>query len=249
MTRSAVGVAACLVAVALAMCTFERWLGRRARHDLAWTVALVMFAIAAGALAGGAGVGWGGAGFRVFYLFGAVLNVPFLALGTVYLLGGAALGDRVAVALLGASGFATGAIVSAPFTHPLPVERLAQGSQVFGVLPRVLAGVGSGVGAVVVLGGALWSAWRARRSRAAALAWGNVLIAAGILVTGGSGLLNSVFDAMTAFSVTLLVGISLLFAGFVLATTDRPTADRPTADRPTADRPTADRPLPTPPHV
>ena len=32
--------------------------------------------------------------FRLFYLFGAVLNVPFLALGTVYLLGGVRRGDR-----------------------------------------------------------------------------------------------------------------------------------------------------------
>ena len=39
--------------------------------------------------------GWSAASFRVFYLAGAILNVPWLALGTVYLLAGQQIGDRV----------------------------------------------------------------------------------------------------------------------------------------------------------
>lgn len=35
---------------------------------------------------------------------------------------------------------------------------------------------------------------------------------------GAGGLFNSVLDAMEAFAVTLLVGITLLFAGFLVAT-------------------------------
>ena len=99
----------------------------------------------------------------------------------------------------------------------------------FGALPRVLAAVASGAGATVVLVGAAWSAWRLwRRShggsetrpyRAARLVGANLLIAAGTLVLGAGGLFNSVFDAMTAFAATLLVGITMLFAGFLLATT------------------------------
>ena len=86
--------AATLVAVAFTFCTLDRWLSRRRRHDLAWTVALAMFAIGLGALWLGASTGWHGPTFRVFYLFGAVLNVPWLALGTVYLLAGQRTGDR-----------------------------------------------------------------------------------------------------------------------------------------------------------
>jgi len=210
--RTAVSVAAALVALAFAGSTFERWLARRRPHELAWSGALTLFVVAAGALAAGAGLGWNGPTFRVFYLFGAILDVPFLALGTVYLLGGRRVGDRAAlvVALLGA--FAVGVVVTAPFTAPIPAHTLVQGSKVFGVLPRVLAGVASAGGAAVILGGALWSIWR-RRSVVA-----NALIAAGTLVLGASGVFNSVLDAMTAFAVALMVGIALIFAGFLVAT-------------------------------
>src|SRR5205823_7594334 len=104
-----------------------------------------------------------------------------------------------------------------------------RGSEVFGPLPRVLAAVASSVGALVVLGGAAWSAWRLARGRrtgstgragavTARLVGANLLIAGGTLVLGAGGILNSVLDEMEGFAVTLVVGISLIFAGFLLAT-------------------------------
>ncbi len=216
MGRIAVSVAAALVALAFACSTFERWLARRRRHELAWSGALALFVVAAAALAAGAGIGWDGPVFRVFYLFGAILNVPFLALGTVYLLGGTRVGDRVALGLGLAGAFAVGVVVTAPFTAPIPRHTLVQGSHVLGVLPRVLAGVSSAGGALVILAGAAWSIVRQRRARAVV---SNGLIALGTLVLGASGVFNSVFDAMSAFAVALLVGITVIFAGFLVATT------------------------------
>jgi hypothetical protein len=205
------------------MSTFERWLARRRRHELMWSIALLMFAVAAGALAAGAAIGWSGPVFRVFFLFGAIANVPFLALGTVYLLGGRRPGDIAAAAVTIATAFAAGVITVAPFTAPLPRHRLAQASDVFGPLPRVFAGVASGGGALVVVGGALWSVWRARprgaeRAAGSRLVVSNSLIALGTLITGASGILNSVLDQMTGFAVALLVGIAVIFAGFLVAT-------------------------------
>src|SRR5437588_672718 len=84
-------------------------------------------------------------------------------------------------------------------------DRLPQGSQVFGALPRVLAAVASGGGALVVFGGAAWSA---RRHRRGPRLWANVLIAAGTLILSASGLLNSVLDEMEAFAVTLAIGVT-----------------------------------------
>ncbi len=216
MGRTAVSVSAALVALAFACSTFERWLARGRRHELAWSGALALFVVAAAALAAGAGLGWNGVTFRLFYLFGAILNVPFLALGTVYLLGGTRVGDRAAIALGLLGAFAVGVVVTAPFTAPLPRHTLVQGSKVFPVLPRVLAGVASGGGATVILAGAVWSIARRREGRAIV---SNGLIAVGTLVLGGSGVFNSVLDAMTAFSVALMVGIALIFAGFLVATT------------------------------
>jgi hypothetical protein len=113
------------------------------------------------------------------------------------------------------TAFAAGVMATAPFTHALPHTELAQGSRVLGVLPRVLAAAASGGGALVVFGGAAYSAVRRRGDRRLLL--GNLLIAAGTALLGASGLLNSVFDAMTAFAVTLVAGITVLFAGFLVA--------------------------------
>ena len=216
MGRTAVSVSAALVALAFACSTFERWLARRRRHELAWSGALLLFVVAAASLAVGAGLGWDGATFRVFYLFGAILNVPFLALGTVYLLWGPRIGDRVAVGLGMLGTFAVGVVVTAPFTAPIPRHTLVQGSHVFPVLPRVLAGVASGGGALLIVAGAVWSIARRRETRSII---SNGLIAVGTLVLGGSGLFNSLLDAMTAFAVALMIGIALIFAGFLVATT------------------------------
>src|SRR5207253_7174864 len=137
---------AAMVALAFAMSTFERWLARRRRHELAWSVSLLMFALASGALAAGAAGGWNGVWFRLFYFFGAIANVPFLALGTIYLLAGRRVGDRWGAGIALITAFAGGVIVVAPFTAPLPRHTLAQGADVFGPLPRVLAAVASAAG-------------------------------------------------------------------------------------------------------
>ncbi|MDP9072275.1 MAG: hypothetical protein M3N68_13535 [Actinomycetota bacterium] len=219
MLHTALAVAAALVSLAFAMSTFERWLVRRRRHELAWSAALAMFSLASAALAAGGALGWSPATFRVFYLFGAITNVPFLALGTVYLLGGRRLGDAWAVAVCLFAAFAAGVVWVAPLTAPLPRHELARGSEVFAALPRVLAAVASSVGALVVVAGAVWSAARGRDRR---LVVANALIALGTVVTGASGLFNAVLDEMTAFAVALVVGISVIFAGFLVATAARP---------------------------
>lgn len=64
---------------------FRRWDtgGRSNPALLAWTVSLGMFSVASTALLIGVVAGWSSPVFHVFYLFGAVLNVPWLALGSV----------------------------------------------------------------------------------------------------------------------------------------------------------------------
>src|SRR5688500_20207433 len=81
----ALAAAATLLALAFALCTLERWLDRRKSHEAAWTAALFLFSAASAALWAGAAFGWKGRWFRLFYLFGAIGNVPYLAVGTVYL--------------------------------------------------------------------------------------------------------------------------------------------------------------------
>ena len=224
--QTALAVAAGLVALAFGCSTFERWLARRRRHELAWSVALGFFSLAAFALAAGAAMGWDPLTFRLFYLFGAIVNVPFLALGTVYLLGGRRRGDVTGAVVALACAFAAGVVLTEPLRGPLPADQLVQGSDVFGPGPRVFAALASGLGALTIFLGAAWSAIRFRRGR---MLWSNVLIAVGTLVLSGSGLLNSVLDEMEGFAVTLVAGISVIFAGFLVATGGSARSPQPPA--------------------
>src|SRR4051812_44514967 len=175
---------------------------RRRPHELAWTISLAFFALGAGAMWWAETIGWTLASFRVFFLAGAVLNVPWLALGTVYLLAGERVGDRCRSWLLFLSGLATGIVLFAPAAGAVTGNEMPTGKDVFGVAPRVLAAVFSGVPALVIIGGALWSAWRLARHRTPALpgvtrapvaprrlVLGNVLIATGTLILSASGTL------------------------------------------------------------
>jgi hypothetical protein len=213
--QTSLATAAALVALLFALSAFERWLGRRAPYELAWSFALLLFCLAAATLAAGAAAGWSAVLFRAFYFLGAVANVPVLAVGTVFLVGGPRWGRRGAVAVAVGVAFAAGVIAIAPLTGDVPENRLPKGSEVFGVLPRALAAIASGGGAAVVLGGAVWSGWRLRFG---ARFWSNMLVALGTIVLSASGLLNSVLGEMEAFSVTLLAGVILIFAGFVVGT-------------------------------
>jgi hypothetical protein len=237
---AALAAAATLVAAAFGLSTLDRWLRRRRPHELAWTIALALFVVGAGALWWAESRGWGEAVFRVFFLAGAVLNVPWLGLGTVYLLAGVRWGDRVRTWLIGLSGFAVGVVLLAPFTAPVPTDEMPRGAEVFGPWPRVLAGVGSAVPAAVIITGALWSAWRVARGRVPSLdragrrsmaspgrlAAGNVLIATGALVLSASGTLAGRLGADRAFALTLLVGICVLFVGFLVASSAAQASSR-----------------------
>jgi hypothetical protein len=216
----AAAAATTLVSLAFCLSTLERWLDRRRPYELAWTIALAEFAAASAAQWWGASMGWSGPAFRAFYLFGPILSVPELALGTVALLGSAHTGAVARRVVHNWALVSIGVLLVAPLTGPIDPATLPQGSDVFGPLPRILAAIGSGVGALVIIGGAVWSAVRlARRRTTPRLVAANSLIAAGTVVLSVGGLFNSVADEMTGFALAHALGISLVFAGFL--TTNR----------------------------
>jgi hypothetical protein len=206
-TTKAVAAAAAVIAFAFALSTFERWLAARRPQELAWSAALALFTLGALSLWLGATLGWAPWSFRLFYLFGAIVNVPVLALGSVYLVHRRA-GHLTAAVLAVGLGFAAGVMAIAPVGRIVPDE-LPQGSDVLGALPRILAATCSAGGALAVFTIAVLSIVRRRR------VLGNALIALGTLTLSASGLLNSVLGEMDAFAVTLTIGVSILFAGFL----------------------------------
>lgn len=231
---SALGAAATLVASAFALCTGERWLRRRRPHEAAWTQSLIMFALGSLAYWWAGAVGWNSANFRAFYLFGAILNVPYLAVGTVFLLGGSVIGRRVRFGVHLLATFCAGALLTAPTVGEIPATGLPEGREVFGVGPRVMAAVGSGVAATVLIVGAVWSVWRlVRGSRRRAVASSvmsprrlvvtNVAIAIGSLVLGAGGTFFTSSEQEIGFGILLVTGIVILFAGFLVT----PAAESP----------------------
>ncbi|MDX1659414.1 MAG: hypothetical protein R3343_11390 [Nitriliruptorales bacterium] len=74
---------ATVVSARFAWQLLARWRERRRNVALGyWGASLAMFSLASAALLAGALIDWTSPTFRVFYLFGAVLNVPWLALGS-----------------------------------------------------------------------------------------------------------------------------------------------------------------------
>ncbi len=212
MVDTALAAGAAALAAAFSVATWERWLLKRRRHELAWSASFACYAVASLALALGVAGGWNGFVFRLFYGAGAVATVPILAIGTVYLHYGRRTGDIVAGVTVVLVAIGVGVVMGSPFTHAIPLDGIPQGSKLFGAGPRVFAAVGSGVGATAVIVGSVYSALRGR----AALA--NTLIALGVVANGASGLLNSLVGETRGFVVMLAIGITLLFAGFLLAT-------------------------------
>jgi hypothetical protein len=220
---AALGFVATAIATVFAQATLVRFTRDKRRYDRAWTVALAMYAAASAALATGESTGWDSGTFRVFYLFGAALNVPWLALGSVELLFGEKVGRRATGAVLLFTGLAAGVVMAAPIEGTIePADGIPSGKELFDAGPRVIAAVGSGVGATVVLALAVWSAARYLVQRdvvgARRLAASNVLIALGVLVASSGGLLHGLVGEDEAFAISTVVAISVIYAGFLLAT-------------------------------
>src|SRR5205085_3955847 len=79
-------LAAGVVAAVFAALLVRRNLGKRRPHEIAWAIALALFAGGSFAMFLGVVSGWSSADYRAYWLLGAVLNVPFLAMGELYLL-------------------------------------------------------------------------------------------------------------------------------------------------------------------
>jgi len=234
---------AALIALAFALMCLDRFLNRRQPQELAWSVAMALFSIGSVALWFGESVGWNALAFRIFFLAGAVLNVAWLALGTLYLLAGPRVGDVVRAWLIAASSFASGVVLFVPLKTSVSGHELPTGREVFGPFSRALAAIGSGVPALVIIGGAVWSAWRIMRGNSPSLtssvrrqissprrlALGNTLIAVGTLVLSGSGSLAGRFGKDQAFAITLLAGVTVLFVGFLVASNSLARTRRMTA--------------------
>jgi hypothetical protein len=216
-------LAAALVSGTFSASLIRQFVRRHGPHQLAWGIALGTFAAASVFAAVGMLAGWSGPIFRLYYLFGALVNVPVLALGTLYLYFPRRVGHLAALGVAAASLYAAVAVMSADLVEaPLGITgAIPMGSEVMAPAVRALSRYYSYAGFLIVVAGAVWSAVKlARRpgDRFKRLAQGNGLIAAGTVVVA----LGSAFARQgqgSVFAVGLAVGVTVMYLGFLRTST------------------------------
>lgn len=223
-------ILAAAVSLVFSLHLLWRFSRRGALSEGLWAVAMGMFAAASVALAMGVADGWTAAEFRAYWLFGAVLVVPYLAQGELYLL----LRKRwvahvlFAVLLLG-TAWAVAEVRGAPVHEAALSEDFPLGREVFGggEPAHRLAQLYSFPAYFLLLGGAVYSAGRMRgRPEFRARFRGTALIAVGATVVAvGSGI-GAGLGNYPLFSVSLAAGAAFMYSGFLVATarTRAPTA-------------------------
>ena len=221
-------LAAALVALGFAGLLLRRSEDRRRPYRVLWAVAMVMYGIASAAVAIGVAGDWSRGEFLVYWALGAVLNVPFLAGGELVLLFRHP-GVLVVVALVlaGISIMTVSVVSDATVTAGALARRLPSGKLVFGDgstafrLPQLI----SIPSYLVLLVGALWSAWTIRgrpdlRDRFV----GTILVALGATVIAAAGSAFAAAGSLPGFSAALLIGIVVMFWGFLRASRTRAPA-------------------------
>lgn len=214
-------LSATVIAGAFAIVLINRYFGSRRRpHELMWAIAFLLFATGAACqVFADVSGGWTPFLARTFYLTGAILNVGFLALGTVYLLFKRRVANIVTALTLVTVAYAAFAVYSASVdASALTQSHFVDYKSFFSinVAPRILAAVFSGGGTIIVVGGALYSGivflrkhiMKDRMIGVFLLAIGTFLVAIGGTVKGA--LMNDDY-----LYPTMVLGVLVMFIGYL----------------------------------
>jgi heme/copper-type cytochrome/quinol oxidase subunit 1 len=172
----------------LAAATMVRRLREKVRpHEVVWALAFSMFSLAAGIQVVGDLAGWTVVMVRAYYVLGATLVVGWLGLGTWFVL---IRGERMRKVglwlMIFLSGLAAGLVSLASVDQSSLLTESWHALEKPVALTILTIGINS-VGTLVLVGGALWSAWmfwrkgiqRERMVGLLLLAWGALTVAAG----------------------------------------------------------------------
>jgi hypothetical protein len=227
--EATLAVIAAAVASAFAVDIGRSALRRPRLHAQVWSVAMAAFALATWALAAGLSLGWSEPLFRIFYLLGAIANIPLLATGSVALVAGEPTGRRMARGVAVFVGLGALATLLAPLQGPVDLVGIPEGSELFAFTfeiggitapgPRVFAVIAGSLGTLVIVFFAAMSAVRSWSSNRR-LAGGNLLIVLGALAPAAGGSLTAVGEG-GGLALSLLLGAALLYSGYRMAVSAR----------------------------
>lgn len=200
----------------------RRWWVRRKPYLLLWGIGLFFYAIGGLMEALYGFWRWHPLIFRLWYLCGAVLVAAWLGQGTAYLLirrrvAGIRIADILMGILLLGSLFAAYRVFSAELDPSRMLAGELSGHAIVTPGVRVLTPFFNLYGVVLLVGGALYSAWIFWRKRVLFhRTIGNILIATGALAPAIGGSLQR-FGVPVALYVGEFIGAVLMFAGFLYA--------------------------------
>jgi len=215
-----------LVTFAFAAAVFARFLKRRGPHLLLWTIGLFFFGI--GTLAEVIlGFTFSGLMLKLWYLGGAMLTAAWLGQGSLHLLvrkRGVAwtlTGVLTALSLLAAALILSAPLTTAAASYNVTMAISSQYKDILtrGGLTIALTILLNIYGTLTLVGGAIYSAiifWRKRVLFNRMI--GNVLIAAGALAPAMAGSFVKM-GLVDALYLSELIGVVLMYAGFIQATT------------------------------
>jgi hypothetical protein len=212
-----VSAAATAVSVVFTALVFRQWLRRRKPHQLAWSVGLGLYALAAFTQFLAEAYGWSDGIYKVYYLVAAPL-VAVLGVGSLFLVsrrGGYAFAAYTAILFVAFAWIiANASVIESALSEAIP------GGDGFSESVRLWSPLFTIPGSVALIGVAAYSYWKTR------LAF-NAWIAIGALVVAAGGSLAR-FGLPWALYLSELIGIALMFWGF-LTSRQSPRAPRPAA--------------------
>lgn len=216
-------VAATLISAAFSATLAVQYRQKPRAYLAAWSCALALYAVAALTEVIGAAGGWNEGLYRIYYYFGGITVVGVLALGTVFLLK-PRFGRSALLIVLVLAGVGLAAVIGARLqlsllqTHEVPsVDTIRLEHGIFNLVAILTAALLNIVGSLVLIGGALQSAYSAwRRGGASSRLVANVLIALGAFIVAGASTLTR-FHVYELFYVGQAFGVLVMFGGFLFA--------------------------------
>ncbi len=206
---------AAVVGGAFAVVVGRQYLTRRKPYQAIWALALAMFGVAAAFETTGQLGGWSDATYKGYYLFGGLLNVGWLGIGSLLLLVSPRVG-RVTVIVMVLISLISVVAVLAAHTNPnlLKAQVPARGAiDVPGILP-LITNLG---GSLLLVGGAAYSAWRSARAGAPRnRVLGLAILAAGAFIVAGGHSYAQSKGFYVAQPLSEALGIVAMFAGYLV---------------------------------
>lgn len=219
-----------IITFVFAYLVIQRYTKRHGTYLLVWGIGLILYGLGTFSEAYST-LAWNPTIFRLWYICGAMLTAAWLGQGTIYLLVRRRVGSlRLADLLGGVLLLASLGAIAVMFATPLDAAKFqttkALSDQyreiMLSTTPRALTPIFNIYGTLGLVGGAIYSSyifWRKRVLPNRVL--GNVCIALGGLSPALGGTLSRL-GATEFLYMSELLGAVIMFAGFILATSQAP---------------------------